>query len=192
MKKITIIFLIITTILAVPVIATEGENNITSSIELTQENQEVTATILINNLNATGTKAISGKIKFDATVLEYIKNEFAGAWNGAVSDDGTSFTVYTSQDENINKIVTLKFKIKSDAKVDNTKISIDNISIALEEGNGEPENEIKIQGDSKTMQIEKTKNNTTQIIAIAGTAITAIIAVFVAIYLINRKNKKAE
>lgn len=194
MKKITLLFLITVLILAVPVIVASEENkDITSSIELTQENQEITATVSINNLNSQGTKALTGKIKFDTNILEYIEGEFSAPWNGAVSTDGTSFTVYTSQNENINKIVTLKFKIKSDAKVDNTKISIDNISIALEEGNGDPENEIKIQGDSKTIQIENPKNNTIQIIAIAVTTIIVIIiAVFVAIYLINIKNKKAE
>lgn len=187
MKKITIFFLITVLILVLPVIATSEENdNITSNIELTQENQEIIATILINNLNSKGTKALTGKIKFDSNALEYIESEFIAPWNGAVSTDGTSFTVYTSQDENINKIVRLKFKIKSDANLDETKISIDNILLALEEGNGEPENEIKVEGDLKTIQIEKQKNNMISMLIIVTITLLSITI----IYIINKKERK--
>ena len=186
MKKVTLIFLIIMLILVVPVIAISEENNhITSSIELTQENQEIIATISINNLNSKGTKALSGKIKFDTNILEYIENEFVAPWNGAVSTDGTSFTVYTSQNENINKIVTLKFKIKSDANSDITEISTNNISLALEEGNGDLENEIKVEGDSQTIQIEKQNNN----VLILTIAIIAVVSITI-IYIENKKEGK--
>lgn len=156
MKKISIIIITILmlSLITIPVMAAETA---TTSLSLSgseiKQGQEVTVTVKVNGITATGTKALGGKISFDKDVLEYQKSEFLSGWTGAVSTDGTSFTVYTSSTTSIEQVVKLTFKVKSSATIGSTTIKVNNVTLALEEGNGDPENEIEVSGSSASLKV---------------------------------------
>ena len=156
MKKISIIIITILmlSLITIPVMAADA---VTTSLSLSgseiKQSQEVTVTVKVNGITSSGTKALGGKISFDKNILEYQKSEFLSGWTGAVSTDGTSFTVYTSSSTSIEQVVKLTFKVKSSATIGSTKVSVSNVTLALEEGNGDPENEIQVSGSEASFKV---------------------------------------
>lgn len=156
MKRISIIIITILmlSLITVPVIAA---NAVTTSLSLSgsefKQGQEVTVTVRVNGITSSGTKALSGKISFDKDVLEYKKGEFLNGWNGQFSTDGTGFAAYISSSEGIEQVLKLTFKVKSSAAIGSSTISVGSVSLALEEGNGDPENEIQVSGNSASVNV---------------------------------------
>lgn len=169
MKKISIIIITILmlSLITIPVMAADA---VTTSLSLSgseiKQEQEVTVTVKVNGITATGTKALSGKISFDKNILEFKSHEFVNGWAGAVSTDGTSFTVYTSSSTSIEQIVKLTFKVKASATVGSTTINVNNITLALEEGNGDPESEIQVSGSSASLKVVSNVTETKQLSSI--------------------------
>lgn len=156
MKKISIIIIamLMLSLIAIPVMAADA---VTTSLSLSgseiKQEQEITVTVKVNGITSSGTKALSGKISFDKEVLEYQKGEFLNGWAGQFSTDGTGFAAYTNSSTSIEQVLKLTFKVKSSAKIASTTIRVNNVTLALEEGNGDPENEIQVSGSEASFKV---------------------------------------
>lgn len=163
MKKTLKIFLsmILALCIMVPVMA--ANENVTSSLSASKnevkKGEELTVTLQINNLPTSNTKALEGKIGFDSSKLELQNNENLNSWITTLSTDGTGMASYKTGSSTANEqTLNLTFKVKDNAEVGDTTISVSNMQLALEEGNGEAGSEIDVAGSSVKISIVKAES----------------------------------
>lgn len=163
MKKTLKIILIVILALCimVPVMATdEIASSLSTSQKEVKRGEKVTIILQLNNLPTSNTKALEGKISFDSSKLELINNENLNNWITTLSTDGTGMASYkTGSSSSDEQILKLTFKVKENAELGDTTISISNAQMALEEGNGEAGSEISVAGSSTQISIINSNNS---------------------------------
>lgn len=164
MKKTLKIFLCMILALCIMVPVMAANENITSSLSASKtevkKGEEITVTLQLNNIPSSNTKALEGKISFDSSKLELQKNENLNSWITTLSTDGTGMASYKTGASSANEqTLKLTFKVKEDAKAGETTISVKNLQMALEEGNGEAGSEISVTESNVKITIADSNQN---------------------------------
>lgn len=164
MKKTLKIALIAILALCIMVPVMAANENITSSLSASQNKvkreEKFTITVQLNNLPTSNTKALEGKISFDSSKLELVNNENLNGWITTLSTDGTGMASYKTGSSTANEaVLKLTFKVKDSAELGDTTISVANMQIALEEGNGEADSEISVAESNTKISVINSDNN---------------------------------
>lgn len=164
MKKTLRVFLCMILALCIMVPVMAANENITSSLSASKTEvktgEEITVILQLNNIPSSNTKALEGKISFDSSKLELQKNENLNSWITTLSTDGTGMASYKTGSSSANEqTLKLTFKVKEDAKTGETTISVGNLQMALEEGNGEAGSEISVTGSNVKITIADSNQN---------------------------------
>ena len=132
--KVIMIIMIVFTLL----ISFTGVSNAASTLDVKlstttteiEKGKEVSVLVSLNNINVgEGVNTLKGTVNYNADVLEYVNSEAQNGWSITYnSTNGTLLVVYMSglvtKDQGIAK---LTFKVKDNADVTNTQISLTNI-----------------------------------------------------------------
>ncbi|MCI8617816.1 MAG: hypothetical protein HFJ60_06225 [Clostridia bacterium] len=159
-KKIAGILLISLLIITTDVYAANDsfETTLKASSSQLKAEDNVTITIGLNNITIEsgekGIGAYTGSIKFDSSVLEYVSTNGTDKWEAPVYENG--LIVGNTKDGNVvntaQNIGTITFKVKKDAKIGETTITLENFSGSTAETDVETSN--------KSIKIEIVKDNT--------------------------------
>ena len=132
--KVIMVIMIVFTLL----ISFTGVSNAASTLDVKlstttteiEKGKEVSVLVSLNNINVgDGVNTLKGTVNYNADVLEYVNSEAQNGWSITYnSTNGTLLVVYMSglvtKDQGIAK---LTFKVKDNADVTNTQISLTNI-----------------------------------------------------------------
>ena len=153
-KKIVSILLISLLIITTNVYAANDsfETTLKASSSQLKAEDNVTITIGLNNIEIEsgekGIGAYTGNIKFDSSVLEYVSTNGTDKWEAPVYEDGL-IVGNTKDGEVVNtaqNIGTITFKVKKDARIGETTITLENFSGSTAETDVETSNKsIKIE-----------------------------------------------
>lgn len=135
-KKIVTILLIAFLVITTNVYAANDSFETTLTVNNTQVKAEDTVIITIGLSKISiesGEKGIggyTGSIKFDSSVLEYVSTNGTDKWDAPFYENGliTAVTKYGDVVSTTQSIGTITFKVKKDAKVGDTTISLENFS----------------------------------------------------------------
>ncbi|SRR5574344_1152252 len=131
MKKFTITIILmalICVICASTVYAGSVTASLTSSKTTAKQGDEVTFTLSIKSTDNKGMNVLETVFSYDESILEYTGVTFLNGWSGDINTDSKKLAAVTMS-ASTGEIATLKFKVKSDAKVGNATISATNISV---------------------------------------------------------------
>lgn len=113
----------------------------------------------IQNDESVGTNAITAKIIFDGSVLEYISYTLSSGWSIASFDESTMTFAFINNDYiyNPQNIVTLKFKVKSTISSNDTTLYLKDISAAFRMSTEDITKTITIPADDTSFSIHLNK-----------------------------------
>ena len=135
-KKIVYLLVMVCLMITTKVYAANDSFETTLNVNPTQVRAEenITITMGLNNIAIeSGEKGIggyTGRIKFDASVLEYVAINGTDKWDAPLYENG--LITATTKDGKVvdtqQNIATITFKVKKDAKLGETTIALENFS----------------------------------------------------------------
>ncbi|MBO5349073.1 MAG: hypothetical protein J6A89_04575 [Clostridia bacterium] len=192
MKKLitTIITITMFFVMFVAKVTLASENNsiiLESDIKNLKQGEEILITVKCENVADNGIQILTGKLEYDKSILEIVKNEdgISGVveskndWTTDISAENATFSSNSMNSKN-GEIFSVKMKVLKNAE--SAKITATNLSIVNENYESK---ELK----SNELVIGNEKQNKSNIVVIICIIILAVIVIASMVILKNKKSK---